>query len=228
MLVIYFSAGAHGKKSRISLARPDRDAADFEYASPGVTLEGVSCRLAAFYRHLRAGERIVIMRTRLGFAIIVLVILVLDQASKIAVSAQLAPGQSLPVAPGLLHLTLVHNTGMAFGFLSDQSIPYKAALMTLLSVAALSAVGIYALKTSAQQTLTRWGLAFVLGGAAGNIIDRVRLGHVVDFIDVFYRGSHWPAFNLADTAICMGVGLLLLDTLLHSEPQKAVSRARES
>ena len=139
------------------------------------------------------------MQTRLGFAIIVLAVLVLDQASKSAITSQMAFGQSVPVVPGLLHITLVHNTGMAFGILSAQTIPFKTVLVTLLSLAALTAVGIYALKTPAHQTLTRWGLAFVLGGALGNIIDRSRLGYVVDFVDVFYRGSHWPAFNLADT-----------------------------
>ena len=170
------------------------------------------------------------MQTRLGFAIIVLAVLALDQASKGAISSQMALGQSAPVVPDLLHITLVHNTGMAFGILSAQTIPFKTVLVTLLSLAALTAVGIYALKTPARQILTRWGLAFVLGGALGNIIDRVRLGYVVDFVDVFYRGSHWPAFNLADAAICTGVGLVLLDTLMHSEPKKAISQpsARES
>jgi len=170
------------------------------------------------------------MQTRLGFAIIVLAVLVLDQASKSVISSQMALGQSSPVVPGLLSITLVHNTGMAFGILSAQTIPFKTVLVTLLSLAALTAVAIYALKTPAHQTLTRWGLAFVLGGAVGNIVDRVRLGYVVDFVDVFYRGSHWPAFNIADTAICTGVGLLLLDTLRHSEPKKAISQpsARES
>ncbi len=170
------------------------------------------------------------MQARLGFAIVVLVVLVLDQTSKIAISSQMTLGQSVPVVPDLLHITRVHNTGMAFGILSAQTIPFKTVLVTLLSLAALTAVGIYALKTPAHHTLTRWGLAFVLGGAAGNIIDRIRLGYVVDFVDVFYRGSHWPAFNIADAAICTGVGLLLLDTLMHSEPKKAISQpsARES
>ena len=163
------------------------------------------------------------MQTRLGFAIIVLAVLVLDQASKSVISSQMALGQSSPVVPGLLSITLVHNTGMAFGILSAQTIPFKTVMVTLLSLAALTAVAIYALNTPAHQTLTRWGLAFVLGGALGTIIDRIRLGYVVDFVDVFYRGSHWPAFNIADTAICTGVGLLLLDTLRHSEPKKAIS-----
>jgi len=165
------------------------------------------------------------MPSRLVFLLTILAVLVLDQGSKFAITSQMALGQSVPVAPGLLHLTLVHNTGMAFGILSGHDIPFKTAVVTLLSLAALAAVGIYALRTPSHHTLTRWGLAFVLGGAAGNIIDRVRLGYVVDFIDVFYRGSHWPAFNLADTAICVGVGLLLLDTILQSEPDKAMSHS---
>jgi signal peptidase II len=129
-------------------------------------------------------------------------------------------------APGLVHLTLVRNTGMAFGLLSAHAIPYKPLLVTLLSIAALTAVAIYAVRTPAASRLTRWGLAFILGGAAGNIIDRVRLGYVVDFIDVFYRGSHWPAFNVADSAICIGVGLLLLDTLLNRESRDVVSELK--
>ena len=170
------------------------------------------------------------MPSRAGFAIIALTVLVLDQITKITISAEMVLGQSIPVVPGLVHVTLVHNTGMAFGILSASPIPFKTILVTLLSLAALSAVAIYALRTPARQTLTRWGLAFVLGGAAGNIIDRIRLGYVVDFIDVFYRGSHWPAFNLADAAICTGVGLLLVDTLWHSEAEEPVAQAspRES
>jgi signal peptidase II len=186
--------------------------------------------VAPYFTGIFGKDRITVMQTRVGFTVIVLAVLVLDQMSKIAISSEMMLGQSVPVLPGLVHITLVHNTGMAFGILSAQTIPFKAVLVTLLSLAALTAVAIYALRTPARQTLTRWGLAFVLGGAAGNIIDRVRLGYVVDFIDVFFRSSHWPAFNLADTAICTGVGLLLLDTLMHSEPQQAISRAsaRES
>jgi signal peptidase II len=72
------------------------------------------------------------------------------------------------------------------------------------------------------------GLTLILGGAAGNILDRLRLGYVVDFIDAFYRGSHWPAFNVADSAICIGVGLLLLDTLLRREAAPAAADGRGS
>jgi signal peptidase II len=124
-------------------------------------------------------------------------------------------GESFPVVRDFFHITLVRNSGMAFGLLSAAAIPYKPVLVTLLSVIALGAVAVYAVSSPASERLSQFALAFILGGAAGNIIDRVRLGYVVDFIDVFYRGTHWPAFNVADSAICTGVGLLLIDTLLR-------------
>ena len=163
------------------------------------------------------------MSTRLRLAAIILIVLALDQASKLLVSSNMGLGESIPVIPGLFHLTLVRNSGMAFGLLSAHAIPYKPILVTLLSVVALGAVAVYAIRTPSYERLSHFGLAFILGGAAGNIIDRIRLGYVVDFLDVFYRGSHWPAFNVADAAICTGVGLLLLDTLLHREPKDATA-----
>lgn len=142
-----------------------------------------------------------------------LAVLALDQAAKALVSSHMVAGGSIPILPGFLQLTLVRNSGMAFGLLSAATIPYKPVLVTLLSVAALGAVAAYALSSPASERLTQFALAFILGGAAGNIIDRIRLGYVVDFIDVFYKDTHWPMFNVADSAICIGVGLLLLDTL---------------
>lgn len=143
---------------------------------------------------------------------LVLAIVAADQVSKALVVGSLGLGQSHPLVPGFLHFTLVRNTGMAFGLLSGADIPFKAALVTLLSVAAMGAVTYYALKSPQSERLTRIGLTFILGGAMGNIIDRARLGYVVDFVDVFYQDTHWPAFNVADTCICIGVGLLLLDS----------------
>lgn len=163
------------------------------------------------------------MRARLGLAAIILIVLVLDQASKLFVSANMGLGESIPVIPGLFHITLVRNSGMAFGLLSAHAVPYKPILVTLLSIVALGAVAAFAIRTPSHERLSHFGLAFIVGGAAGNIIDRIRLGYVVDFLDIFYRGSHWPAFNVADAAICTGVGLLLLDTLLHREPKEAVA-----
>ena len=142
----------------------------------------------------------------------------LDQATKTAVASRLVPGESIEILPGLLHLTLVRNTGMAFGLLSGLDIPFKSLLMTLLSLVALSAVIYYSLRSPRGETMTRFGLIFILGGALGNIVDRARLGYVIDFVNVFYRDTHWPAFNVADSSICVGVGLLLLDSLRRHEP----------
>jgi signal peptidase II len=144
-------------------------------------------------------------------------ILALDQATKAIVASRLSPGESIEILPGFLHLTLVRNTGMAFGLLSGLDIPQKSLLMTLLSLAALAAVIYYALRSPRGETLTHFGLIFILGGALGNILDRARLGYVIDFVDVFYRDTHWPAFNVADSSICVGVGLLLLDSLRRHE-----------
>ena len=145
-------------------------------------------------------------------------ILTLDQATKTLVASRLVPGESIEILPGILHLTLVRNTGMAFGLLSDLDIPFKSPLMTLLSLAIVAAVIYYALRSPGAETMTRLGSIFILGGALGNIVDRVRLGYVIDFVDVFYRDTHWPAFNVADSSICVGVGLWLLDSLRRHRP----------
>ncbi len=146
------------------------------------------------------------------------VLLGVDQASKVLVASRLVPGESIEIVPGVVHFTLVRNTGMAFGLLSGIDIPLKSLLMTFLSIAALAAVVYYALRGPGGSRMTHAGLALILGGALGNIVDRARLGYVIDFVDVFYRDLHWPAFNVADSSICVGVGLLLLDSLRRHEP----------
>jgi signal peptidase II len=168
------------------------------------------------------------MRARPQLFALLFLVVALDQATKLAVASRLALGESIPVIPGLLHITLVRNTGMAFGLFATSSVPYKHLLVTLLSVLALVAVAVYTLRSPANERLSQVGLTLILGGAAGNILDRLRLGYVVDFIDAFYRGSHWPAFNVADSAICIGVGLLLLDTLLRREAAPAAADGRGS
>jgi signal peptidase II len=147
----------------------------------------------------------------------VALILGLDQATKVLVASRLLPGDSVPIVPGLVHITLVHNTGMAFGLLSDFDVPLKSVVMTFLSLCALSAVFYYALRSPRGERMTHLGLTFILGGALGNIVDRARLGYVIDFVDVFYGDAHWPAFNVADSSICVGVGLLLLESLRRRE-----------
>lgn len=159
------------------------------------------------------------------FALVVVSVLLVDQATKLLISRSLALGESVTIIPGLVHFTLVRNTGMAFGILSGTDLPFKTLVVTLLSLAAMAAVGLYTLRSPAEEKMTRAGLLLILGGAAGNILDRLRLGYVVDFVDVFYGQSHWPAFNVADASICVGVGLLLIDSFRRREaksPAEAV------
>ena len=153
---------------------------------------------------------------------VVTAVIALDQWTKLLAVDALVLGEPSPVVSGLLNFTLVRNSGMAFGLLSRSDLPYKALLVTALSIAAMAAVTYYALTAPAREWLTRLGLSFILGGAVGNVIDRARLGYVVDFVDVYYGDAHWPAFNVADSFICIGVGLLILESLRSREPEPAV------
>ena len=142
-----------------------------------------------------------------------LAILALDQITKELVRRGLDLHESATVVPGLLDFTHVRNTGAAFGILNGVEFPYKAVVMVLVALVALAAVGLYALSLPAEQHVARLGLALILGGALGNLIDRALVGHVLDFVDAYWRDYHFWAFNVADSAITVGVGLMLLDVL---------------
>lgn len=140
-------------------------------------------------------------------------IVAVDQATKALVRARLPLHESVTVIPGFFDLTHVRNTGAAFGLLNTVDFAYKPVVMVLVAVVALLAVGVYAFTLPPGQRLARWGLALILGGAIGNLIDRATAGFVVDFVDVYWRGIHFWAFNVADSAITVGVTLMLLDVL---------------
>jgi signal peptidase II len=142
------------------------------------------------------------------------VIVVADQATKAIVRGRLPLYASETVVPGLLDLTHVRNTGAAFGILGAVDFPYKAAVIALMATAALVAVAVFAAQLSPHQRLARAGLALILGGAVGNLIDRVAVGYVLDFVDVYWRDWHFWAFNVADAAISVGVAGMLLDLVL--------------
>jgi signal peptidase II len=141
------------------------------------------------------------------------IVVVADQAAKAVVRATLPLHATATVVPGLVDLTQVRNTGAAFGFLNGVEFPYKPAVMTLAAVVALAGIGAYAATLPVEHRATRFGLALILAGAVGNLIDRVTLGYVVDFVDVYWRDYHFWAFNVADSAITVGVVLMLLDVL---------------
>jgi signal peptidase II len=140
-------------------------------------------------------------------------IVLLDQVTKAIVRRRFELHDSIEIVPGFFSLTRVHNTGAAFGMLNDVDFPFKSVVLMLVATAALAGVALYAAMLPPAQWMARIGLAFILGGAAGNLIDRVTLGYVVDFFDVFWRGWHFWAFNVADAAITVGVGLMILDLL---------------
>jgi signal peptidase II len=146
-------------------------------------------------------------------------VVVADQVVKAIIRSMLDYGESLVVIPGLLSLTRVHNTGAAFGMLDPVDFPFKPVVMTLLPLAALAGLALYAASLDREQRLSRLGLAVVMGGAAGNLIDRVTAGYVLDFVDVYWRGWHFWAFNVADAAINVGVGLMILDLLGVGRPR---------
>lgn len=140
------------------------------------------------------------------YLLIALAVLICDQLTKYWAATVLIKG-SLPVAP-VLSLTLVHNTGAAFGFMADASGWQNAFFMT---VAGVASVLIIVMLRRLQDRWVGYALSLILGGAVGNLIDRVLHGFVIDFIDVYYETWHWPAFNIADSAITLGAIALLVD-----------------
>ena len=152
--------------------------------------------------------------------LIVSTIVVGDQLTKLAVVQRLALHESVTIVPGLLDFTHVRNTGAAFGFLNAADFPGKTVVVALVALLALIGVAAYAAHLPPGQRLARVGLMLIMGGAAGNLIDRIRQGYVVDFVDAYWGGWHFWAFNVADAAITVGVVIIILD-LLRPEPAQA-------
>jgi signal peptidase II len=140
-------------------------------------------------------------------------IVALDQATKALVRSRFELHDSLEIIPGLFNLTRVHNYGAAFGLMNAADFPFKTVVLSIVATVALLALTVYASTLPVEQLLARVGLALIVGGAAGNLIDRLRAGYVVDFVDVYWRNWHFWAFNVADAAITVGVAFMILDLL---------------
>lgn len=147
------------------------------------------------------------------FGTISVIGLVLDQASKLYIDRTMSLYQSIPVVDGFFNIFYIRNRGAAFSFLSQASwrLPFFITISLVASLVILIAFG----KLRDDQRLAQVSLAMVFSGAVGNLIDRLRLGEVIDFLDVYWKNHHWPAFNVADSFICVGVALLALDMLLE-------------
>ena len=138
-------------------------------------------------------------------------IVVVDQITKYLVKSTIPLYSKLVLIPDLLDVTHVRNTGAAFGLLNAAEFPYKSAVMIGIATLALIAIAIYARQLHPHERLSRYGLALILGGAFGNLIDRAIAGYVVDFVDVYWGEAHFWAFNVADAAITVGAILVLLE-----------------
>ena len=139
-----------------------------------------------------------------------LLAVILDQGSKLAIASSMQLYQSIPIMP-YFNLTYVHNTGAAFSFLSEAGGWQRwffAGLALVISVI----IAVWLARLKQHETLLAVALSLVLGGAIGNLIDRLAYGYVIDFLDVYYQTWHWPAFNIADSAITLGVILMLVES----------------
>jgi signal peptidase II len=143
----------------------------------------------------------------LGISVIVIL---LDQLSKITMTKLFSYGESMPVT-SFFNLVLAYNPGAAFSFLANES-GWQRHLFTAIGICAALYI-LYLIRNNSSQRLFCWALAMILGGALGNVIDRLMYGHVIDFLDFYYKHSHFAAFNLADSAICLGAALFILDEL---------------
>jgi signal peptidase II len=153
------------------------------------------------------------MNTR-SFYTIAFTIITLDQLSKFIVQQKLDLGQIVPIIPSFFDLTYVLNPGAAFGFLSGASAAFRGPFFITISVLAVLFILYYRSRHRGMGVVPSVALALILGGALGNLIDRLRLGMVVDFLDFHYRSYHWPAFNLADSAITVGVALMVFEIIM--------------
>nr|WP_024330506.1 signal peptidase II [Simiduia agarivorans] len=153
-------------------------------------------------------------RILFGYAIAVLMI-VLDQWTKWYATESLSYGVPVPVN-AFLDWTLLHNPGAAFSFLSDQG-GWQRWFFTAIALVVSLVLVVWIWRLPDDKKLESLALSLVLGGAIGNLIDRVQLGYVVDFISVHYQSYYWPAFNIADSAICVGVALLIVDMVFFTK-----------
>ena len=148
------------------------------------------------------------------FYAVALTVILLDQASKLFIQATIPFGHHVPLVPDLFAIVHVLNPGAACGFLAGRSASFRNPFFIGISLLAVGFILYYRHRVLKGRSLSSLALSLILGGALGNLVDRLRLGMVIDFLDVHYFQYHWPAFNVADSAITIGVSLMLLELIL--------------
>jgi len=147
------------------------------------------------------------------------IIILLDQVTKLIVLDKMPLFHNIPVISGFFNLTHIHNPGGAFGFLSTQTSNIQRLLFLFVSSLAIGLIFYFYKKTPREQSWLSTGFALVFGGAIGNLIDRIRLGKVVDFLDFYIGDWHWPAFNVADSAVSIGMLIFLFHIFFKRFPE---------
>lgn len=153
-------------------------------------------------------------------AVVSAIVLILDQATKLYIDRTMDLQESITLVENFFNITYLRNKGAAFGFLAQSS--YRLPFFILVSVVAVAVILVVFYRLRLDQKLTAFSLSLIFSGALGNLIDRVRLGEVIDFLDAHWYGHHWPAFNVADSAICVGVFLLAIDMFIEEKRQKSL------
>jgi signal peptidase II len=148
------------------------------------------------------------------------IVVVLDQITKFLVSGHMVINTAREIIPGLFNLVYVRNTGAAFSLLAGADPSWRQTFFVVMSVLGVAVISIAYLRTPRRERWNRWALALLFGGALGNLVDRVRFGSVVDFLDFYVGGRHWPAFNVADSAISVGAVMLILALLTAKRPAR--------
>ena len=150
-------------------------------------------------------------QARMPYVLLVVLTLFLDRWTKSLIQSRFTLNESTSVIDGLFNITYVRNTGVAFGIFSSISSPAKSILLSLFTAVAAAVVVIYSVRSPIRNRLLQVALGFILGGALGNLYDRISYGHVIDFLEFYFRSYHWPSFNVADSAISTGVVLLAIE-----------------
>lgn len=159
------------------------------------------------------------MKQRILYILLSIAIIALDLWTKALVLARIDLHETIPVIPNFFQLVHVRNTGAAFGIGANASSQFVPLLLNLGAISVFCVVVVYALRSAVTDRVLQTGLHLILGGAIGNLLDRFRFGFVVDFLDVYVGDKHWPAFNVADSAICVGIALLFFD--MRKKPEEA-------
>ena len=154
---------------------------------------------------------------KLGYLFIATLVMLFDQFTKYWVSVKLREGDEIDVIRGFVKFSYTENPGIAFGMLNNGNVKW---LLVAISVAAIMVVIYYMRRTPISNTLLLWSLALLAAGICGNLIDRFRLGRVIDFILLYYKGYQWPVFNIADTAITIGAALMAIELFLSPQAER--------